>query len=383
MKCFPWVFCLIGVFVDAQDFRFFQNDKLLSVTEPKKDVRFSLGGRFFHDSAWLEESGERDVHSDVRAARLVMDLRVGDSWRLKAEADKSAKDIRYTDIWLSYKQRSGSVIKIGQQKEPISLERLTSSKDISFMERALPAALTPGQHLGITYHMTKSYWQMKVGAFGPRIDGPDSESLTGRFSFTPYLAEDRLVHLGLSGSIRRPDHENQNRLRFQTRPEGSIPNIVQDTGFLHDISQNELIGLEVAAAKGPHHIQAEWIESNVRFRDGSGLESDGWYVANGWILTGENKPYSKSDGVFKRIRPRGILALELASRFSKLDLGSNSALAGISENISIGLNMYFESWVRLTMNYIHSKQISRNGYAPPLAAEGSFSFFQTRLQIVF
>ena len=44
-------------------------------------------------------------------------------------------------------------MKFGHLKEPISLEELTSIKNITFMEQALPTkALTPGRNLGIRYN---------------------------------------------------------------------------------------------------------------------------------------------------------------------------------------------------------------------------------------
>mgnify|MGYP000172993338 CR=1 FL=1 len=92
----------------------------------------------------------------------------------------------------------------------------------------------------------------------------DGTAVTGRVTDAPIKSADHVLHFGVAHSNRDEDID--------------------------------ITGLEVAYAKGPYHIQSEFISSEENDASRKGL-----YVQAGWIVTGESRPYKS--GVFKRVKP--------------------------------------------------------------------------------
>lgn len=132
---------------------------------------------------------------------------------------------------------------------------------------------------------------------------------------------------------------------------------------------------------GPFSIQGEYDRSFVNTSDGTNPSFAGSYVQGSFFLTGENRRYKKSLGVFDRVRPGGSLfdgnggigAWEIAGRYSWLDLNDQGVTGGELKNFSLGLNWYLNSSTRWMWNYVHADKVD----------EGTANIVQTRFQIDF
>ena len=96
--------------------------------------------------------------------------------------------------------------------------------------------------------------------------------------------------------------------------------------------------------------------------DGADPTFQGFYAAASWFLTGEVRPYSRSNATFGRVRPRrslrsegGAGAWEIAARFSRLDLSDQEIAGGELEDVTLGLNWYANPFVRVMANWIHAE----------------------------
>jgi phosphate-selective porin OprO and OprP len=283
-------------------------------------------------------------------------------------------------------------ITVGQMKEPFGLERLTSSNDITFIERALPSVFTPGYSWGA---MVDNNWfdervTFSLGAFRNSTESgtmaSDSEwNLTTRVTgLAWYEAKDKLAHLGASYSLRVPESTDRYRVRYRQRPELRTRDRFVDTGnFAIDLENRS--GLEGAVVYGPLSIQGEFMQTWVD--NPAGLSKTGYlYGAYGYVsyfLTGENRKYNKSSGEFSGVEPRENFSIEngtwgaweLAARYSHLDLDDKEAgiTGGILNDITLGVNWYLNPLVRIMFNYVHSH---RAGY-------GHADGVQGRVQVAF
>jgi phosphate-selective porin OprO/OprP len=278
-------------------------------------------------------------------------------------------------------------VRVGHFKEAFSLEELTSSKYITFMERSLPVlAFTPRRNTGIALANTAFDKRMTWAVGGFKIVGDDAEAfsnqsgydVTGRVTGLPLYQKEgrRLIHLGLGYS-----HEfNSDVVDFDAKPEA---NAADPLVFTPDIQTNgtDKLGFEFASVLGPLSVQAELIPAWVDQDGGPNLTFWGTYGTVSWFVTGEHRPYDTRYGAFDRVKPRNRFslkegtwgALELAARYSYLDLNDENVRGGVQSNTTLGANWYLYSNLRLMLNWVHAH---RNG-------AGSEDIVQARVSMDF
>ena len=193
-------------------------------------------------------------------------------------------------------------------------------------------------------------------------DGGNANNLTGRITGLPLYADNgrKLLHLGGAYSLRHPEDS----VRYSRRPEAHFVNsLFTDTGFF-EADWINLFGAEAALVCGPFSAQSEFIAASTD-ADASGSPClNGWYVFGSYFLTGENRPYDTTKGVFKRVKPKKIFNLaaggwgawEIAARFSNLnfDKGDLPDSATEMNDVTVGVNWYLNPNVRFMANYIRS-----------------------------
>jgi phosphate-selective porin OprO/OprP len=156
-------------------------------------------------------------------------------------------------------------------------------------------------------------------------------------------------------------------------------------------------------------LQGEWKHAWVDPVGGDRSQVDGAYVQASWFLTGENRAYKTSSGVFGRVTPRrsfdpqngGWGAFELAARYSFIDINDPDLNAGTlapagggggkEQNVTAGINWYLFSNLRLTANYVYAdvgntgeQRVDDPGVPTFFPREdGDIHLFQARAQIEF
>ena len=295
---------------------------------------FRVGGRlqWDYDSTDSDISGKSDDF-DVRRARIFFEGKYLD-WAFKAQFNlaESGSGGSAEDLYLRYTGFGEMArITVGKQKEPFGLEELTSSKDISSLERtALTEFYAPGRSAGVQLHGGGDNWTYGLGLFEADWDSSDdfgSTAITGRVTYAPIQTDDLVLHLGAGFTSRDAD-------------------LAAD--------QTDAYNIELAAASGPFHTQAEYFNA-----DTGGVDVDGYYIQAGWILTGESRPYS--NGVFKRVKPssskgawEAVLRYEDGyGKFSDVGLGTTEG-----QQTTVGINYYPNNAVRLGLSYMEGKQAS-------------------------
>ncbi len=103
----------------------------LKVETDDGNFMFRAGGRIHLDAAFHDD--DRSDLADgtkFRRARLFMDGTLFKDWGFKAQYDFAEDDVAAKDVYIKYKPWG---ITIGQFKQPLSLEELTSSNYITFI----------------------------------------------------------------------------------------------------------------------------------------------------------------------------------------------------------------------------------------------------------
>ncbi|TWI02819.1 phosphate-selective porin OprO/OprP [Luteimonas cucumeris] len=256
-------------------------------------------------------------------------------------------------------------LRAGQFKTPVGFEGNTSTRNSAFMESSLPTqAFYAGRRTGIDWTLERDTTLLNVGyLFGSDLQGNnDGTTLGARAAWTPLKQAGRVLHLGVSGSIERPDSEINGlgvevfpAARWRAKPEASLTSVrLVDSGTLSFVDSIRRSGVEALWIDGPWSLQAEYLHQRTARDHGlPGYAADGYYVFGSWVLTGESRNYSGGNvGNPKPTHAWG--AVELLARYSQIDLDNDGITGGRERNWTLGANWYLTRHVKLQANYVRA-----------------------------
>jgi len=114
------------------------------------------------------------------------------------------------------------------------------------------------------------------------------------------------------------------------------------------------------------------------------LGFDGWYAFVSWFPAGGSRKYLASEGIFgcPAIQFKwGIV--ELAARYSTIDLTSGTVNGGQEDNVTLGVNWYIQPKIRIMANYIFVSTDENANDARRVRGDESPQIFQMRFQVRF
>jgi len=364
---------------DPKEFRLYWKDGIHAETHDKT-VTFRIGGRIQWDSAFLGNNRriERTLRThrpknnfalndgtEFRRVRLYMSGTIDHLWEWKTQFDFVGNNTSFKDVYIGYKG-DGYGVRVGQMKEPFSLEELTSSNYMTFMERSLPNVFSPGRSTGVLVHgnvQKRVAWGAGIfkDSNNQGLQKSDGNlNFTARVAGSPVFKDEgkQVVHVGLSGSYRQP---NNNTLRLRERPESHISPRFVDTGTFG--AQGEaLVGAEAAFVWDRASLQAEFMHDSIDVLPRGDVTLKGWYVEASWFLTDDHRIYDPASGTFKGVKPSrkvfnkedGLGALEFKARLSGLDLSEGPVAGGELKDLTLGLNWYLNNNMRVMFEVIRA-----------------------------
>ena len=342
----------------------FSTDKgKLEIASANGKYKFRVGGRLMADAQVnSSEVNGGNVNTEIRRARMYLSGVLDNVWDFKLQYDFTgnggvASENGIKDAYLAYTGFKPVKITVGHKKMPFSLEELTSSKYITFIERSAPAnAMAIGRRYGILAngHFNNMFTAAASYHLNGAIDSTaDAENgFTGRLTFSPFHKETKAVHLGLSY-----DHSSSTDDAFGTvraRPEVHLGSRVITTGAFA-ASDRDSYAIEAAGVYGPFSLQAEYTSQNFDDLVGSAadIDLDGYYVYGSYFITGESRNYDWKSSTFKQTKVKrslgsgGFGAWEVGARFAHGDYGNSEA-----DLLTLGVNWYPNDNVRFMTNYI-------------------------------
>jgi len=291
------------------------------IDSTKRNLRIRLNGRVLLDGGYIGADNDlknafpdlEGGNAQLRDLRLTMVGTLYDWMEFKLSMDfANVRDIK--DEWIRFtKIPYIGQITLGHMKESFSLEKLTSSTNLTFMERALPTeAFAPGRNVGINHQISLLNQQMTwgLGAFlntgsfsdvGDSLDQLSEASgwnITTRVTGLPWYADKgkKLLHLGLSYTHKFRSMENMGS-EFRSRPESRLTNVrLVNTGEFSTKGE-DIINPEVAVVAGPFSLQGEYFHL---FADSDKTDDPrfwGFYLYGSYFITGEHRNYDRSTGI--------------------------------------------------------------------------------------
>lgn len=393
-----------------------------SSTKPKYPT-LEIHGVFQADSAWIHQTDanidaikEIQIDSGVPATIATGNIRDGASFRrARLQANGAVTpNMNYflqmdfaffgrptfTDLWMELTQVPvlGNV-RVGQWKQPFSLEVVSSFRYTTFAERSLNfQAFVPFRHIAVGFYDWSEEERMTWAAsvyrpgqdqFGGSLSDTGGYAGVARITALPWWDESangrRYLHAGLGYNYVSPkDH----LARFRTIPEyfigeqtglapvgtsgQAVPGSLNGIPFFVDtktrgIDHYSVLGPELLWVEGPFSWQSE---VNLLWAARVSAPSAyffGAYSQIGYFLTGEHRPYNRKQGAIDRIQVRhpvghgnqtcdgwGWGGWELAARLSHIDLNSHDITGGRLTDFTFGVNWYLNNYSKIQFNYIHA-----------------------------
>ncbi|MFT6331784.1 MAG: phosphate-selective porin OprO/OprP [Lentimonas sp.] len=339
--------------------------------------RLHVDAEFYDENSGLGDN--RQDGFDITRARLGIQGKLSENFSYKFENDFAKNGSKIKDAFIAYDGLKNTQFKVGQFKQFFSLEELTSSNNITFMNRSAAVDAAPSRAVGLGVQTYGKNWQIAAGIFGEST-GNESRSDDSKYSasirasIAPVNSDGKLVHLGLAATTSSKDRDN--------------------SGTPEKIDRENLFGAEIALGLNSWSLQGEYIINKTNYdKDGSATTAnqsttyDSYYAQISYILTGENRVYQVKSGTFKGVKVEkpvgkngGIGAWELAARFSKNDRNDDEGtllIEGESSQITLGVNWYLNNNIRLMANYVQSSTEEKG------QDDKDFDAFLLRAQINF
>ena len=313
----------------------------------------------------------------IRRARFAIKAELYDRWFAEFDLDFAYNEVEIKDMYLGYNFTDHLSIQAGHFKEPMSMERVTSSRYIMANERPMVVdALAGGRRLGVAVTWWGKYWWVSGGVFGQQVDlihkernrGSDGYGFTGRVAIPIINNDDITLHIGGYASWRRPDAggEEDRIALFRTFPESRTDRRRFVQAEVGNVNHYTTYGAELAFRWNKLLMYGEYLFTDLsRYKKNGEIheplknaEFMGWYATASYMIIGEQRRYSPEDAEFGgvKVNRRGG-NLEVSARVSHLNLNdfhdlSSPITGGSAYSYSANLNWYPVSNVLIGLNYL-------------------------------
>jgi phosphate-selective porin OprO/OprP len=335
-----------------------------------KGWSFKPRGRLQYDVGYVERpEGVNDTGlgfaTELRRARIGVEGTIPGGFGYKFEFDVADNQVEVADALLSYQASKELGLIIGHHNNFQSLEELTSSRFLSFMERAaFTDAFNFERRVGLSATYAAGDFIAQAGVFTDSIsdlasigDDNNAVSADARIVYAPKLGEAQL-HLGGSAHYRdNHDVADISRTRYRQRPFVHTTDVRFLATPAVNVEKESHYGLEAAFIGGPLHAAAEahWLNADA----GPNLSPAyfGGYAEVGYYLTGETRGYKSGQfdrtKVLKPVGGGGFGAIQVNLRYDYLDLNDGPIIGGIQQGYQASLIWIPQDHVRFLVNLGH------------------------------
>lgn len=353
------------------------------ITIKQGDFELNIGGRIHVDGAVYDipsagTSGDTDI--DARRARIEVSGKLGNAVRFGVGREFAGNSKGWRNLWASIEPLENIEVRGGNFIVPFNMEDMQSSNAIPFVERSLASSLTPGYGLGGAISANGKNWSASVGYFTDPLDNDNGRSpergngISGRATLAPINSRGNLLHFSLSGEKR--SFSSTESLSFSGDAGSTLVPTLLSTGTLTDLDGLTAYNAEVGGSFGSVQILGISTSTDISRNSLSDLSFSGQTLQAAWLITGGRYKYAEKGGVIGGPDfGRGDSGLEIAARFSRLDLDDNTVQRGEGQALSLGTNWYISRNFRVMAGYTHSKVNFISG-APEIKADVGVARFQ-------
>ena len=341
-----------------------EKDKNFTIESANGENSISLTGRVHFDGRAYDYSRADNSNAaassigadtfDIRRARIGLKYKFGKYYSGEISANtvgtsQDVLDVGYLDVAWFEKAK----FRLGQFKMPFSLEQLTSSNNIDFIERSFLDSFIPAKERGLqvfgepvpgtTYALAFSNGTTATGSnvTGAEADNRvDNKDIIGRATINfAELMKNKEAVLHLGGAFSAGDSPIGTGFgTFRTEARGATyftQPVIATTNTADKTLDRRRFNMEFAAASGPYKIQTQYVTVDHEFEVPTSASAatpmdakvKTYYLEGLWTLTGEKHADRYKAGAFGGIKPNQEFdtstmsggAWEVGARLSGMD----------------------------------------------------------------
>lgn len=379
----------------------------LEVATTDSAFSFKLGGRLQADygrfDGFYTKNGDTGDGAYFRRAYLELGGTVYKDFKYQIAYDFShnsgtADDGYFDEASMSYVGFKPVVIRVGRFDQDFGLEKATSSKWITGIERnsAYELADWVNSHengMGIQLSSVvadTAYLSTSIASKDMNdVDGDSVKQFNARAVFAPMHEAGNVLHIGVDFARRDlSDAAFDSRIRPRLGARGIATNGGNDAGtngnratFGGGIGLNasnvtaagaydndSVYGVELAYAIGPFSAQAEYLNRKMKADSNAyqDVKASGYYGQLAYTLTGESRGYKLDGAKFDSIKPENkqLGAWEVFYRYDNIKVDDENVVTSTATrevgdakaNLNtIGVNWYANESVKVALNYMKVK----------------------------
>ena len=359
----------------------------LEVATADKEFSFKLGGRLQADYSSFDEfytkNGESADAAYFRRAFLEVSGVAYKDWAYQINYDfshnaGSGDDGYFDEASIAYNGLKPVSIKVGRFDPEFGLEKATSSKWVTALERNAAydmVSFANSHENGMGVQLSGTAMESLYGSVGlfskdqNDVDGNSVKQFNLRGVFAPMHESGNVLHLGVNFAQRDlsdtdADVAVKSRLGVRGVKTGG-GNDAGDNGnrltlggatyAAGDLDKDSAFGVEAAWASGPFSVQGEYITRDIK-ADASTVEDisgKGFYTQLAWTITGEARSYKL--GKFDSIKPadKQIGAWEVFYRYDSVSMDDDNGKFATIDDVeakvhNLGVNWYVNEAVKLS-----------------------------------
>lgn len=292
-------------------------------------------------------NGPAQAGDGFRRARLGFRIQDdGQRWQVVVEHDFSGRTP--ADAFLELTPRAGQSFRIGQFKQPFTLEDALTDKQTAFLEASPVGALAISRRIGVEYARWSQRGTIAAALFGQRLDGSnDAPGASLRGTWRLRSEAQTSAHLGFSVASEFP----RNRRAGYSLNAGTVfsDRKTAATGSLAGVDRVDRFAAEALWLRGAWSAQAELAQVIAR-RDAGDVRGTAGSVQLTWSSTGDGRRYQR--GVAAGPAPMGHVGWELALRAGFIDLDDGPVRGGRVRTWGLAATCYPHPHVRLIANVL-------------------------------
>ncbi|QZI69219.1 OprO/OprP family phosphate-selective porin [Pseudomonas protegens] len=376
----------------------------LEVATTDSAFSFKLGGRLQADygrfDGFYTKNGDTGDGAYFRRAYLELGGTAYKDWKYQISYDFShnsgtADDGYFDEASISYVGFKPVTIRAGRFDADFGLEKATSSKWVTSMERNAAYELADwiNSHengMGLQVSSVVADMAYLSGSVSAKDindrDGDSVKQFNARAVFAPLHETGNVLHFGLDFASRDlGDTAFDSRIRPRLGVRGIATNGGNDAGangnratFGGGVGLNasnlttagaydndRVFGGEFAFASGPFSAQAEYLTRKLKadsnaYKD---VKANGFYGQLAYTLTGESRVYKLDGAKFDTIKPENKQygAWEVFYRYDNIKVDDKNIVAATATREvgdakanmnTIGVNWYANEAIKVSANYI-------------------------------